>query len=68
METFAANQIMIPELEPHCGSWIVSRKNGEVIGEFYERKNVEKFNPATCVIETAQQYLARLLRNNLHKT
>lgn len=53
----------IPELEHHCGSWVVSRKStGEVIGEFYERSNVEKFNPATCLIETALQYLYRLNR------
>jgi hypothetical protein len=51
--------IHIPELEPWCGSWVVSRKNGEVIGEFFNRANVEKFNPLTCVVETTQQYLGR---------
>lgn len=52
---------MIPELEPHCGSWVVSRKaDGSVIGEFFERSNVERFNPETCLIETAAQYLGRL--------
>jgi len=38
-----------------------------VIGEFYERANVQKFNPATCAVETAAQYLGRInsnLRNN----
>lgn len=54
--------ISIPELEPHCGSWIVSRRNGEVIGEFYERHNVERFNPDTCFVETSAQYLARINR------
>lgn len=52
--------INIPELEPWCGSWVVSRKSGEVIGEFYNRDNVAKFNPVTCIVETAQQYLARI--------
>jgi hypothetical protein len=60
------NLIEIPPLEPHCGSWVVSRKTGEAIGEFYERANVEKFNPATCVVETAAQYLGRV--NSQHKT
>lgn len=51
----------VPALEPHCGSWIVSRRStGEVIGEFFKRSNVEQFNPATCLIETAAQYLGRI--------
>lgn len=51
----------IPTLEHHCNSWIVIRKaTGEVIGEFYERANVEKFNPEKVVIQTAAQYLASL--------
>lgn len=51
----------IPELEPHCGSWVVTRKaTGEVLGEFFTRSNVEKFNPDTCVIETTAQYLGRV--------
>ncbi len=54
--------ITVPDLEPHCGSWVVSRKNGEVIGEFFERANVERFNPDTCVVETAAQYLGRVNR------
>ncbi len=51
--------IHIPTLEPRCNSWVVSRKNGEVVGEFYERRNVEKFNPETCIVETALTYLGR---------
>lgn len=52
---------MIPDLEPHCGSWIVTRKaDSAVIGEFFSRANVERFDPAKVVIETAQQYLARI--------
>lgn len=51
---------MIPELEQWCGSWIITRRaTGEVIGEFFNRRIVERFNPQTCLIETAQQYLAR---------
>lgn len=54
--------ITIPDLEPHCGSWVVSRENGEVIGELFERATVERFNPDTCIVETAAQYLGRINR------
>lgn len=51
----------IPELDPHCGSWVITRRaTEEVIGEFYDRKLVERFNPATCLVETASQYLGRI--------
>lgn len=51
----------IPPLEHHCNSWVVTRKaTGEVIGEFYNRRNVEKFNPEKVTIQTAAQYLASL--------
>lgn len=58
----------IPNLEPYCGSWIVSAmlKNGvmKVIGEFYERKNIEKLLAAypvgTFTVQTAAKYLAKL--------
>jgi hypothetical protein len=53
----------VPELDHFSGSWIVTRiKDGSVIGEFYERSNVEKFNPETCHIETVYQYLTRINR------
>ncbi|WP_211750283.1 hypothetical protein [Paenibacillus sp. Marseille-Q4541] len=56
------NTIHIPELEQVSGSWVISRKDGTVIGEFCERSNVEKFNPETCIVETSQQYLSRINR------
>jgi hypothetical protein len=57
------NEIRIPELESFCGSWVVSRKaDSTVIGEFFERYNVEKFNSATCTVETGYQYLTRINR------
>lgn len=53
----------IPELESNCGSWIVTRRaDNKVIGEFYARKVVERFDPAKCLIETALQYLVRISR------
>jgi hypothetical protein len=55
--------IEIPELERHCGSWVLTRKaTGEVIGEFFDRRTVERFNPATVRAETALQYLIRFNR------
>lgn len=59
-----AAPIAIPELERWCNSWIVSRKSGEVIGEFSNRASVAKFSPDTCFVETAQQYLARINGHN----
>lgn len=41
-------------------SWIITRKStGEVIGEFFDRRSVARFNPATCLIETVGDYLTR---------
>jgi hypothetical protein len=51
----------VPDLEPHCGSWIVTRlADSEVIGEFFDRAIVERFNPLKVKIETAAQYLGRI--------
>jgi hypothetical protein len=54
----------IPELERHCGSWVVTdRQTGKVIGEFYRRRTVElcaEFCPNSLLIETAAQYLGRI--------
>ncbi|MGF9916323.1 hypothetical protein [Paenibacillus ehimensis] len=33
-----------------------------VIGEFYSHYIVSRFNPATCNIETASEYLSRINR------
>ncbi|MFC8688188.1 hypothetical protein [Brevibacillus porteri] len=55
------SMIIVPERDHFSGSWIVTRKtDGSVIGEFYDLKNVEKFNPDTCQVETAYQYLCRI--------
>ncbi len=51
----------IPALERHCGSWVVSRKDtGAVVGEFYDRRIVERFNPDKVTVETALKYLCRI--------
>lgn len=51
----------IPRLEPHCGSWIVTRRDtGDVIGEYFNRLSVERFDLSKCRVETAAQYLGRI--------
>ena len=51
----------VPSLEPHCGSWVATRRaTGEVIGEFYDRANVARFDPAKVLLQTAAQYLGAL--------
>lgn len=52
---------MIPELEPYCGSWIVTSPDGRIV-ELFERRNVELADRAGWTIETAAQYLGRLNR------
>ena len=42
-------------------SWIITRRTtNEVIGEFFDAANVARFNPNTCLIETAMDYLCRI--------
>ena len=53
-------KIFIPELPHHCNSWVVIRvATNEVIGEFRERENVEKFSPETCKVYTTIDYLCK---------
>ena len=60
--------IYIPPLEHGSNSWVVTRlATGEVIGEFFDRRNVEKFSAATCRVETSGQYLGRLHHETLAK-
>lgn len=56
-----SGSIHIPALERGCNSWIlIDKRDGKVIGEFYNRSTVERFNPEVVLIETAYQYLVRL--------
>lgn len=48
-----------PELESHCGSWIVTSPTGTV-RELYERGNAQKAFDAGWKVETAGQYLGRI--------
>lgn len=54
--------INVPELDRFSGSWVVSHKDGSVVGEFFERSNVECFDSEKCIAETSHQYLTRINR------
>ena len=52
---------MIPELEHHCGSWVVCNKaSGAVVLETFHRATAERVNQAKYGVETAAQYLGRI--------
>lgn len=52
--------ISIPDLEPHCGSWVaVSRATGLPVLETFERATAERINQAAYEVLTAAQWLAR---------
>ena len=53
-----------PELEPHCGSWIVTRNDtGEAILETFSRKVADAVNRDRYTVQTALQYLVALNRS-----
>ena len=57
----------VPPLDRWSGSWVVTRRSdGKVIGEFYDRRNVERFNSTKVVVETAHQYLVRVRAGRAH--
>lgn len=49
----------IPELEPHCGSWICTSPAGEV-REVFTRKTAETLARYGWRVQTAAAYLAEL--------
>lgn len=54
---------MIPELEPHSGSWIITRiTTGEAVAEFWSRSIVERIDRSRFNVETAAAYLGRINR------
>ena len=54
----------IPELEHHCGSWIVvSRATDKAVTEIFERRNAERLNFDKYELQTAAQWLANLTTN-----
>lgn len=50
----------IPELEPHCGSWIiVSKDSGKPVFETFNRKTASAVNQSRYEVLTAAQWLGR---------
>lgn len=57
--------IEIPELPHHCNSWIVYRKSDmSVVGEFYDRRILEKLNPEKCIVVTVLDHLVGRNKEN----
>ena len=55
---------MIPELEHHCGSWIIcDKETGAAVFETFSRRTAERVNQTKYSVETAAQYLARFNRS-----
>lgn len=57
--------MIIPALEPHCGSWVVRNKQtGRGIVEVFSRLEIEdiaqRLNPEQYEILTTAQYLGQL--------
>ena len=55
----------IPELEPHCGSWICTHNDADAVHavrEVYERKTAEALAARGWRVLTAAQYLAEFNR------
>lgn len=51
----------IPDLEPHCGSWVVvSRSNGKAVLETFDRSVVERVDQTAYEVLTAAQWLGRV--------
>lgn len=54
----------IPPLEHGSGSWVVIRNSdGQAIGEFVNRKHLERFDASQVTVKTVGDYLAGLSRN-----
>lgn len=57
-DTFPA---IVPDLEPHCGSWIVvDRTTGEPVFETFSRSVAESVNGAAYEVLTTAQWLGRI--------
>lgn len=54
--------MQVPPLNHWCNSWVVSRLNGEVAFETWDRSVVERLNPEKCIVENAYDYLCRINR------
>lgn len=51
---------MVPNLERHCGSWVIVNALGKAVAEVYERRNAEKADAAGYEVVSAATWLARV--------
>ena len=57
------HKMQIPELEPHCGSWIaVDRRTGNPVLETFELRTAERINQERYEVVTTLQWLVRVNR------
>ena len=52
---------LAPDLEPHCGSWIVVH-DGRALCELFERENADRAAQLGLEVVTAAEWLARVNR------
>lgn len=51
----------VPELPPHCGSWVIVRRDtGAAVLETYRRSVAERVNEASYQVLTCAAYLGGL--------
>jgi hypothetical protein len=51
----------IPDLEPHCGSWIIAdRETGEAVFETWNPDTAARVNQDKYIVQTAAQHLAEI--------
>jgi hypothetical protein len=54
---------VIPDSPVSCNSWVLTRiETGEVLGEVYDPRLVDRVNPERVRVETAYAYLVRVNR------
>jgi len=53
----------VPDLEPHCGSWFILRRDtGKAVYETFDRSYAERVDQDIYEVVTAAEALARLNR------
>ena len=58
----AKTESIIPELEPHCGSWVATCANGSKAFETFNRATAERAAAAGWEVITTAQWLRRIHR------
>lgn len=50
----------VPDLEPHCGSWVIVDEAGDAVFETFSRRVAEAVNQEKYEVLTALEYLSSL--------